>query len=258
MDGHSYARIILATLGAGAMVAVGGWGYYTLHLSQVLPGYPFLTAQNQLGCTVLPYTGTTSLKEIPSYIPGDADLRGGMQCTFLVHPDLPAFGLHFTGMADNTLGNIIVTEGSNTSPIQTIESSTSYDSTLTKAQNTPTVVDANFDGYQDLRVLNECGATGNCTYNFYLYDPTTHQFVRNAFLSSLGSPSFDAASKKVTASWHSSAGDSENDTFEYASGHYSLVQRVVSVWNEDNTVTVRTYVLAGGKMKLENSSTTPL
>ncbi len=181
-----------------------------------------------------------------------------MICNFIINPALSVFTFHFTGNEDNTLGDITITEGSNGKTIQTIVNTTSYDATLTQATATLALVDANFDGYNDLQILNNCGVTGNCSYDFYLYDSATNQFVQNAFLSGLGTPTFDVAKQQVRTSWNSSAGDWEADTYQYENSHYTVVHQEISTWNRNaNTVTVDTYNLLDGQMKLTNSSTTP-
>ena len=218
---------------------------------------PPVSVGSTMGCTLLPYTGTTPLSQVQYYSPGEQDVRGGMVCKVDINPQLPAFTLSFAGQADNTLGNITITEGTDEKVIQTIPNTTSYDATLTKAENTIVPVDANFDGYKDLPILNQCGATGNCTYAFYLYDPVTNQFVENSFLSNLGSPSFDAGKKQLTTEWNSSYADWEADTYQYQSGQYILMQKIISASNgQNNTVMQQRFQLQNGKMTLINSTTT--
>ena len=45
------------------------------------------------------------------------------------------------------------------------------------------VIDLNFDGYNDLRILNNEGATGNNWYDTWVYNQKTKTFVKNQFLS---------------------------------------------------------------------------
>jgi hypothetical protein len=178
----------------------------------------------------------------------------------LSHSKLPLFTFHFAGRADNTFGDLEITAGADADIIQTIENTT--DPSLVapaRVQSVLAVVDADFDGYQDLQLLNQCGATGNCSYDFYIYDPKANQFVRNDFLSNLGTPSFDEAKKQVTTRSNSSASDWQNETYQYENGgHYTLIHREVSTWDRDrNTVTVSTYELRNGQMELVDSKTTP-
>jgi len=212
------------------------------------------------GCKLAPYTGAIPLSALPNYFTGEEDLRSGMTCTFRIGSKLPLFTFHFAGRADNTFGDLEITEGTSADIIQTIENTT--DPSLVepaRVQSMLSTVDANFDGYQDLQLLSQCGATGNCSYDFYLYDPKANQFVHNDFLSSLGTPSFDQAKKQVTTSSNSSASDWQNETYQYENdGHYTVIRREVSTWDRDrNTVTVSTYELRNGQMELVDSKTTP-
>jgi hypothetical protein len=212
------------------------------------------------GCKLGTYTGTVPLSQLQYYSSGDEDLRGGMICTFRVNSNLPLFTFHFPGQVDNTFGDLDITMGTSSEVIQTIENTTDPNAIApAKAQSVLTMVDTNFDGYQDLQILSQCGATGNCSYNFYLYDPKKEEFVRNDFLSDLGTPSFDAKKKQVTASSNGSVSDWQNETYQHENGgQYTLIHREVSTWDRDHkTVTVSTYELRNGRMQLVDSKTAP-
>jgi len=117
------------------------------------------------------------------YVAGQEDIRGGLTCTFHIHRTLPLFAFHLAGRDDNTFGNLVITSGTNGEVLQTIENSTDPNALApAKAETALTVVDANFDGYQDLQLLSFCSAK-TCSYNFYLYDPKANRFVLDKFLS---------------------------------------------------------------------------
>jgi hypothetical protein len=211
------------------------------------------------GCKLHPYTGATPLSDVQNYVPGEEDLRGGMTCTFSINSNLPLFTFHFAGQADNSFGNLDITEKTSSQVIQTIENTT--DPGLIMPATTKDLlraVDANFDGYRDLQLLSNCGATGNCSYDFYLYDPKTKQFVHNDFLTSLTTPSFDAAKKQVTTHSNSSASDWSTETYQFHDGQYTLIYRQESAWDRDrHVVTVNTYELRNGKMELTETESSP-
>ncbi len=212
------------------------------------------------GCKLAPYTGAIPLSQVQNYFAGEEDLRGGMTCTFRINSKLPLFTFHFSGQPDNTFGNLDITAGSTTEVIQTIEDTTDPGLvTPAPIRSVLTTVDANFDGYKDLQLLSQCGGTGNCSYDFYLCDPKTNEFVHNDFLSGLSTPSFDQAKKQVTTSSNGSASDWQNETYQYENdGRYTLIHREVSTWDrEKGTVTVNTYELRNGKMELVDSTTNP-
>jgi hypothetical protein len=211
------------------------------------------------GCKLGAYTGTTPLSSLQYYVAGQEDIRGGMTCSFRINAKLPPFTFHFPGRADNTFGNLEITSGTGGGVIQIIESATDPNGIApAKAESVLSVVDANFDGYQDLQLLSTCGAK-TCSYNFYLYDPKASQFVLEKFLSGFSSPSFDSAKKQVSQGWLLSAGDSAGETYQYEEGgRYTLIRREVSTWDrEKDTVTTETYELRDGQMKLVGSKTAP-
>jgi hypothetical protein len=257
---------------AVVLIAVGGFWYckknHQAKPITAIPSSPATetnTTTTQIarseGCVLQPSGDTVSLSRVSDYT--TEDMRGGMVCNFIINPQLPIFTFHFVGESDNNLGNIDITEGTNANIIQTIPNVTSWDATLTSPENTLTIVDANFDGYGDLSILNNCGVTGNCSYDFYLYNPTTNQFIRDAFLSNLGTPSFNEVKKQVMTSWNTSVADYESDTYQYTNGQYILTKQVVSAWDRNDksspggTVTLQTFELQNGVMKLINSTTVP-
>lgn len=208
-------------------------------------------------CKLQPYKGTTAIEQLENHSPGQEDLRGGMTCTVSVNPKLPLFTFQFEGKADNTFGNIRISEGTSTKVIQTIENTTDPGLLMpATAKDVLTAVDANFDGYQDLQLLSNCGATGNCSYDFYLYDPKTKQFVHNDFLSQLTTPSFDPEKKQVTIHSNSGASDWSTEIYQYRDDRYTLIYRQESSSDKDR-VTVKTYELRRGKMELVESTTDP-
>jgi hypothetical protein len=214
------------------------------------------------GCKLLPYKGDIPLSKLPFYVPDQPDLRAGVVCHYRISPDLPLFTFHFVGTPDNTLGELEVTEEPSTTIVQTIEQFTDWGmipsvSELEKSLLTP--VDANFDGYKDLQILSNCGATGNCSYDFFLYDPVTNLFVHNEFLSNnLCSPEFDAKKRRITTHSNGSVSDWENDTYQYDDGTYKPIRREISTWDrKTEKVTVNTYELRNDKMELVDSKTDP-
>lgn len=64
-------------------------------------------------------------------------------------------------------------------------------------------VDLNNDGYLDLRVLNEAGATGNNWYATYLYKPAQNKFVYHEDLSILSAVVLDKSTGLIKTYWRS-------------------------------------------------------
>jgi len=211
------------------------------------------------GCNLRPYTGKIALKELQNYFAGAEDLRAGMTCRFRINPDLPVLVFHFPGNEDNTFGNIEIQEESG-KVIQTIENETDPGMVMpAKAETVLRVVDANFDGYKDLQLLSNCGATGNCSYDFYLFDPAAGRFVHNGFLSNLTTPLFEASTKQVITSSNGSAWDWQKETYQYQGGKYTLIRKEVSTSDRERRVVhLRTYERKNGKLELIESSSTAM
>jgi hypothetical protein len=200
------------------------------------------------GCAVLPYEG----KWPEDRVPPDSAFRGGMLCRYVINPKLPLFTCRFLAEGDNPLGKIEISEGENTKVIQTILSSGNpLSGGIPDPLQILVPVDANFDGYNDLPLLNGCGAVGNCSYDFYLYDPATHQFVFNGFLSGLIGPEVHPVDKTVTSFHHMSAGDGSSATYQYRNGQYVLIEQEDTSWDRENDIiTKKTYELRHGEMEL--------
>ncbi len=215
--------------------------------------------QEEEGCKLLPYSGTIPLTKLPNYFPNEPDLRGGMICHYRISPDLPLFTFHFIGKPDDTLGDIEVIEEPGTRIVQRIENTTYAADLLDRTPDDMlSTIDANFDGYEDLQLYRTCGGTGNCAYDFYLYDWVASKFIRNDLLSDLCSPEFHDDTKQITTHSHGSVSDWENDTYQYRDGHYTLIRQEISTWDRKaEKVTLNTYELRNGKMELVDSETDP-
>jgi hypothetical protein len=167
-----------------------------------------------------------------------------MDCQFTVSEKVPEFKLHFEGSGDNNLHDIVVSQGGKVVQKITgheVDLGDLYPAGLDRAVQS---VDANFDGYQDLQLLSDCGGTGNCDYDFYLFDPKQNRFVYNKFLSALGSPEFNVARKEVTG-WNTSAVDRASSIYRLQNGRYVEIEREVS--DENGT---RFYERRDGNMVL--------
>lgn len=63
------------------------------------------------------------------------------------------------------------------------------------------VQDLNFDGYGDLAVTVDAGATGNTSSVYWLYEPSTHRFQREKSLDALPTVVPDAEHKVLKTFW---------------------------------------------------------
>ena len=109
-----------------------------------------------------------------------------------------------------------------------------YSETLwaTEVHSALTLVDANFDGDQDLMILGSNGGAGpNSTYNFFLFDKQSRRFVFNEALSELSQIQIDAQMKEITSAQRNGCCSHSSQTFRYING------RLVEVANRDESMT---------------------
>lgn len=84
------------------------------------------------------------------------------------------------------------------------------------------LIDLNFDGYLDLRLLDNEGATGNNWYASFLYDPGKNKFIYNRHLSSQSSLVVDSKNMQVSTYNRCGACNEFIKYYKYQKGHYIL------------------------------------
>jgi hypothetical protein len=80
------------------------------------------------------------------------------------------------------------------------------------------VLDLNFDGYADIRLIESQPAGPNVPYRHWLYEPATGQFVAAAALDALGAPQPDAARRELRVDWRDGATRSGSDFYVWQAG----------------------------------------
>lgn len=91
------------------------------------------------------------------------------------------------------------------------------------------LVDLNFDGYLDLRILLNAGATGNDWYDSFIYDPLSGKFKHNKVLSKMSALKVDADSKQLTSYYSGGACEENWDYYKFVKGNLVLIK---SQWTE--------------------------
>ena len=92
--------------------------------------------------------------------------------------------------------------------------------TISKSDDMIQIVDMNFDGYLDFRLLIDRGVTGNDWYASYLYDPKTHKFILNKHLTGQSGLTFDAKNKQVVTYTRCGGCLEFMKYYKYQNGHY--------------------------------------
>ncbi|EMJ65610.1 hypothetical protein LEP1GSC051_3241 [Leptospira sp. P2653] len=76
--------------------------------------------------------------------------------------------------------------------------------------------DVNFDGYKDIRLIVDQGATGNRWYAYWLFHPSKNRFIENEELDELVNPVFDLKTKTILTYYHLSSREYVNGTYKFA------------------------------------------
>lgn len=87
------------------------------------------------------------------------------------------------------------------------------------------VLDMNFDGYGDIRLIEYLPAGPNIPYRNWLFDNRTGKFEPSPELDKISSAVFDAASKKIRSPWRDGAAHYGEDTYQYVNGEPVLIRR---------------------------------
>lgn len=110
-------------------------------------------------------------------------------------------------------------------------------------------MDFNFDGMEDLAVMEFLPAGPNVPYLVYLFDPSSKKFRANAALSAIASPEVDEANRMITSSWRDGAARSGRDTYRWQEEELLRVSRTERTYTA-NGCRLRTYDSKDGKLVL--------
>jgi hypothetical protein len=162
-----------------------------------------------------------------------------------IHPDWPAFTFKVVGMdcGDFAEGHRIeIYQADTASPIQIIEGRFGARGLRDSGQGFD-IVDMNFDGYQDIRLLDEMMAGSNeVLYQHWLFYPQTETFVANEAMNQrIGRAEFDAEQQQIRAFWRAGSAGQTTDYYHWVDGELTFIRQVEeqSVAEGVNLVIVR-------------------
>jgi hypothetical protein len=114
------------------------------------------------------------------------------------------------------------------------------------------VDDVNFDGREDLRLLQFLPAAPNLPYYFWTYSPVLHRFARAPLLEEITSPDFDPVHRLITSFWRSGCCDHGLNIYRYVHGKPVLVEvsEVRRDADDDSKFVTTLRRRIGGKMRL--------
>ena len=168
--------------------------------------------------------------------------------------------LSFTLLVDSTLTgdsvnydcvikSIVVTRLKDGKQIQTIIPDENYPSCGLPQDQIFIIEDINFDGFNDIRLLQFLPAAPNLPYYYWTYDPATQKYRRQKALEEITSPEFDPEKKLIYSFWRGSCCDHGRSTYRYINGKPTLIEES-EVKEEDDKVITTLKKLVNGRMKL--------
>lgn len=176
-----------------------------------------------------------------------------------VHPELPEYSFTVIGekSADGSatlrVKTIEIRRGAANEPIQTpIQTIDGLDTAtpLTAGVAPLETVDMNFDGYQDIRLIESQPAGPNTPYLNWLFDPTSGRFVESRALNEIPAPEFDAAKRQIRSSWRAGATRYGTDVYVYDQGKPVAVRKETKEYKGPGVYTLRVWELKDGDLKV--------
>lgn len=157
-------------------------------------------------------------------------------CQSEINPSLPSFDFSLVwhddkSAATHVLDRIEIRRKGETAPFQIlthIESSLSPD----VPNNGFELLDLNFDGYLDLRVIRFAPAGPNTPYQNWIWSKAEGKFIENPGLDEITSPQFDAESQEISSHWRSSAAEHGVDVYSYDGTVPVLIHRETDKFGE--------------------------
>lgn len=165
-------------------------------------------------------------------VPAAAPASAGHSVTVKgrIHGSLPEMA--FTLVSDTPLDSagtlrvrtIEVRRSDASEPIQRIEPLATQTPWSAEAPGLE-LLDMNFDGYADMRLIESRPAGPNLPYLNWLYDPTSGRFVESRALDEITAPRFDARRRELQSDWRDNAARYGTDTFTFRDGELVPLRR---------------------------------
>lgn len=172
-----------------------------------------------------------------------------------IHPGLPEFSFTVVGKkseeSSETLNveAIEIRRGEETNPIQVLDA---LDTDTPMKAETPglSVLDMNFDGYGDLRLIEFQPAGPNVPYLNWLFDPTLGRFIENEALNEITSPQFDPVSREIRSDWRDSATSYGTNIYVFRADEPVLVRKETKEYKSPGVYALQVSRLVDGTWKV--------
>lgn len=110
------------------------------------------------------------------------------------------------------------------------------------------MVDVDFDGYLDMRLLAETSAGPNTLYRNWLWSQEASRFVDNPALDEIVSPEFDPETQEILSRWRSNATEGGVDVYTWDDGTPVMIHRETDSYDGPSRCTRTFYDRIDGEM----------
>jgi len=164
----------------------------------------------------------------------------GLTTRARIHPSLPE--VEFTLVGDR-LGSpsdairverIEIRRGSSVAPDQVIAGLIT-ETPITAGRPPLEVLDMNFDGYQDIRLVEFRSAGPNTAYLHWLFDPPSGRFLESPGLNDIPSAHFDTGRREIRSDWRDGAVRYGSNVYVFAEGRPVLVRKEEKTYQAPGT-----------------------
>lgn len=88
------------------------------------------------------------------------------------------------------------------------------------------LLDFDFDGRKDIRVMRAAADLTNPKYNYWLWDETQRTFIASVKLDSIQDPMFDNERQMVSSQWYDGGLHRGGSTYRYQNGKLTMVSNM--------------------------------
>jgi len=108
------------------------------------------------------------------------------------------------------------------------------------------VLDMNFDGYQDIRLVEFRSAGPNTAYLHWLFDPPSGRFLESHGLNDIPSAHFDAGRREIRSDWRDGATRYGSNIYVFSEGRPVLVRKEEKTYQAPGTYLLEVKRLVDG------------
>ena len=194
----------------------------------------------------------TFLSTFTCVSPSAAGDKAPIVCEGSISPVLPelffSLAWHMDEFGDRAIDKVEIRRKGEVEPFQVIEDAGSHAAEMIP-NNGFELIDVNFDGYHDLRLIAEGTAGPNVLYRNWLWQPEDDRFAANAALDEIVSPDFDPDTQEIVSRWRSSAAEGGVDIYNWEEGVPVLIHRETDKYAGPSSCTRTFYDRIDGELR---------